>query len=73
MNDDTNEDSVGDEVLVRAARCSICRGTIPLANVALTRRDPAGSVIARACHHHFCRTRLRESLLLDSATSDYLN
>ncbi len=63
-----------DEVLSRAGACSLCGGVvIPLACVALVARERGGRVHFVACHHLYCRTRLRESLLLDAATSDYLN
>lgn len=55
---------IKDEVLVRAARCSICRLLIPLASVALVWRDTRQRIHARACCHLYCRARVSEAARL---------
>ncbi len=69
-----NKDKVKDEVQRRAMSCSVCGGRIPLAAVALVRRDERRRVLARACCHLYCRGQVRRNTEAEvEATSPYVH
>ncbi|MBA3443161.1 MAG: hypothetical protein H0T92_25225 [Pyrinomonadaceae bacterium] len=58
--------SLVDEPLARACPCSVCGGVIVLGATALVHRDEQQRVRGRACHHLYCRGRVREAFELES-------
>ena len=62
----SNNHRLVDEPLGRVRTCSVCGGRIVLGATALVHRDGQQRVRGRACHHLYCRGRVREAFELES-------
>ena len=65
--------SLVDEPLARACPCSVCGGVIVLGATAIVHRDEQQWVRGRACHHLYCRARVREDFELERELTGYVN